>query len=126
MNSPRAADWLDQSQNDLAFAEYSLNSGFHSQCCFICQQSGEKALKALAIRRGAKAVYTHSLLRLCQELQINGDVERAAQKLDFYYVSARYPDAFPEGAPHKMFRHEDAIEALGWAKLILKKVSDSW
>ncbi len=70
--------------------------------------------------------YPHSLLKLCQELQINGEVERAAQKLDFYYVGARDPNAFPEGAPHKMFRHEDAIEAHAWAELILKKVIEAW
>ncbi|MGQ0507566.1 MAG: HEPN domain-containing protein [Myxococcaceae bacterium] len=126
MQVNRASDWLDQAKNDLAFANSALEAGFFSQCCFVAQQCAEKALKALALRQGAKAAFTHSLLKLVQALSLNGEIERAAQKLDFYYISARYPDAFPEGAPYKMFRREDAVEALGWATQILQRVETTW
>ena len=47
--NPRAEAerWLAQAQSDLAFAEYGLDGGFYAQACFMCQQAGEKALKAL-------------------------------------------------------------------------------
>ncbi len=78
------------------------------------------------MRQGAKAAFTHSLLKLAQALKLNGQIERAARKLDLYYVSARYPDALPEGAPYKIFCQDDAQEALGWATEILKKVDALW
>src|SRR5437868_5146334 len=95
----RAKDWLAQARNDFAFAQSALDEGFFSQCCFICQQAAEKALKSIAYGRGAKLVMGHSLFKLCEELSINGTLRTGAGKLDQYYLSARYPDALPGGAP---------------------------
>jgi len=52
----RALDWLSQAEDDLRWAVDSRKSGHHAQSCFVCQQVGEKALKALAFSRGAQAV----------------------------------------------------------------------
>ncbi|MBK6847729.1 MAG: HEPN domain-containing protein [Proteobacteria bacterium] len=79
----------------------------------------KRALKSLLLRRGARAAFTHSLYKLCGALAIEGPVERAAQRLDRYYVSARYPDALPGGAPFQVFQREDAAEALGMAETII-------
>jgi len=120
MSEPnRAADWMAQADNDLAFARSALAGGFYAQCCFICQQAAEKALKSLLLRRGARAAFTHSLYKLCLALAIEGPVERASQRLDRYYVSARYPDALPGGAPFQVFQREDAAEALGMAETVI-------
>ncbi len=115
----RADDWLAQATNDLDFAQNALSHQFYAQCCFICQQSAEKALKSLVLRRGAKAAFTHSLYKLCLALGINGELESAAKTLDRYYVSARYPDALPGGAPFQIFQPQEAAEALTLATKIL-------
>jgi HEPN domain-containing protein len=114
----RAGDWWRQAANDLKFARAALRGKFYSQCCFICQQGAEKALKSALLKRGAKAVFTHSLVKLCALLKINGKLREAAQTLDQYYVSGRYPDGLPAGAPFEMFNAAHARAALDAAKKI--------
>lgn len=112
----RAGDWLAQAQDDLRCAESNLRGGFFAQCCFICQQAAEKAVKSIAFHRGAKAAHSHSLVKLCEELALNGALREAAGILDQYYVSARYPDALPGGAPFQVFsksQAEDSVQRAG-------------
>lgn len=118
----RAQDWLSQVENDLEFARHAARGGYHAQCCFICQQVGEKALKALALLRGYDFAKTHSVRLLAQQLKIDGEIEKAGKKLDKYYISGRYPDAFPEGAPYQFFTKEEADEALELASFIVQEV----
>lgn len=118
----RARDWFAQAENDADWAQVSLDAGFYSQVCYISQQIGEKALKALALSRSFDEVKSHSIRKIAEELGINGDVAEAARVLDIYYISARYPDGLPEGSPFESFGESQAVEALKWAKLILEKV----
>lgn len=118
----RYRDWYRQAENDLEWAEHSLNGGFYAQTCFIAQQAAEKALKALALFRGYDVVRTHSLFRLCQELGIDGDLQERAKDLDLYYVSGRYPNGVPEGAPFEVFPRHRAEEALESARVLVDRV----
>jgi HEPN domain-containing protein len=118
----RARDWFAQAENDAAWAQVSLDAGFYSQVCYISQQIGEKALKALALSRGFDEVKSHSIRKIAEELDLNGDVAEAARVLDIYYISARYPEGLPEGSPFESFGESQAVEALNWANLILEKV----
>lgn len=118
MTDNRADDWWRQAQNDLKFARAALRGKFYSQCCFICQQGAEKALKSMLLRRGARVVFTHSLVKLCDQLKLDGELREAAQTLDQYYVSGRYPDGLPAGAPFEMFNASHAKAALDQAKKI--------
>jgi HEPN domain-containing protein len=108
----RYLDWLRQAENDMAWARHSLAGGFFSQSCFIAQQAGEKALKALCFARGFDTIRSHSLFQIVKALGENGDLERHARELDLYYISARYPDAFPAGAPFEIITAEQAERAL--------------
>jgi HEPN domain-containing protein len=114
----RTRDWLRQADNDLEWGAHSLEGGFHSQCCFIAQQAGEKALKAYCFHRGIDIVRTHSLFRIIRDLGEDGDLERCARELDLYYISGRYPDAFPDGAPFEILTREQAERALTAARTI--------
>jgi len=97
----RHEDWLRQAENDLEWAKYSMEGGFHAQVCSICQQAGEKALKAYCLSQGYDTIRTHSLFQIIKSLGENGVLVRCARELDIYYVSARYPDALPAGAPFR-------------------------
>src|SRR2546428_1853218 len=59
------------------------------------QQAGEKALKALHYRRGARMVLGHSLAELLLDLLTDhpdlSDLPDAARQLDHYYIPTRYP-----------------------------------
>ncbi len=118
--SDRADDWLRQAENDLLWAEDTLRAGRYAQACFAAQQAAEKALKAVALRKGADQVRSHSILEIARALQVDGEVENAAKRLDLYYISARYPDAFPAGAPFEFFTEDQAREAIGLARLIVE------
>jgi HEPN domain-containing protein len=90
----RADDWLRQSESDLLWTKDTLKMGHWAQCCFVAQQTAEKAIKALALHRGVDSVKSHS-------------------------VSARYPDAFPSGAPFEYFTEDQAVEAHTFAERII-------
>lgn len=126
MNSDRSEDWFRQAEDDRGWASDTFNSERWAQVCYIAQQTGEKALKALALRRGAERVRTHSIADIARELGINGEIERAGRRLDQYYMTTRYPDALPSGAPFEYFDREQASEALAYADLILASVKKLW
>lgn len=96
----------------------TFSGGFYSQTCFIAQQSAEKALKAFCFLKGFDIVKSHSLFQIVKALGENGEVEKLAKELDLYYISGRYPDAFPAGAPFEMFSAEQAERALSSAERI--------
>lgn len=104
MSSQRETTWFLQACEDLLWAKSSHRSGHFAQVCFIAQQIGEKALKALAFGRDAVEVRGHSITKLAAALKINDEVERCARALDAYYISARYPDAYPEGLPSEYLK----------------------
>lgn len=76
-------------------------------------------MKATLYSKGAKAVITHSLRKLCEELGVNLKLIAAAKVLDQYYLSGRYPDALPDGAPFETFTETQARDAFRDAKLFI-------
>ena len=117
----RSGDWLRQAENELSWARDSIKGGYWAQTCFAAQQVAEKALKAMALERGASEVRSHSVAKIAQALQIDGEIERMARRLDIYYISARYPDAFAEGAPFEYFDAEQAREAVEFAQAFVDR-----
>jgi len=112
----RHEDWMRQAENDLEWARHSLAGGFFAQTCFIAQQAGEKALKAYCFFKGYDVVRTHSLFQIVRILGEDGVLEQHAKELDLYYVSGRYPDAFPAGAPFELLTRPQAERALAAAE----------
>ena len=123
MQLNRQQDWFRQSQNDFSSAQHLHAGGFYAQACFTSQQAGEKALKSLCFARGFDIVRTHSLFQLVRDLKENGEVEGHARELDLYYVSGRYPDAFPGGAPFELITEQQSSRALAAARAILDFVA---
>ena len=116
-------DWIRAAGNDLEWGRHSLEDEFFSQTCFISQQVAEKSLKALALFRGIEQVKSHSVVRIAKELGINGETEEMGKLLDQYYIPARYPDAFPEGAPQDFFTESQARQAIEFAGKILENIN---
>ena len=116
----RARDWYRQAENDFLWAKDTLANEKYAQVCFICQQVAEKSLKAVAHSRDFDMVKSHSVLEIARSLDINGEIENIAKRLDLYYISTRYPDAFPSGAPFEYYTKEQAEEAVVFAGKILE------
>ena len=119
MQQSRHLDWFNQAENDLSSARHLHAGNFHAQACFTAQQAGEKALKALCFARGFDVVRTHSLFQLVRDLKENGEAEGCARELDLYYVSGRYPDAFPGGAPYELITEQQSDRALEADRVLL-------
>jgi HEPN domain-containing protein len=123
MAKSRYLDWLRQAEEDLNWGKDSLKGQYFPQVCFISQQVAEKALKALAFFRQYGAVQSHSIVKIAKALEVNGEILDAGKKLDQYYISARYPDAMPDGISSEFISKDQAEEAIHLAEMILDKIS---
>ena len=93
----RASLWLRQAEDDLRAARVLRGSGQYSRSCFLAEQAGDKALKALLASQ---------------------DSDR-----DKLYAPTRHPDALGDEAPMDVFGPEDAQAALEAAEPLLGWVS---
>ncbi len=120
-NNNEYTRWLDQAENDIKYAKHSLDGGFFSQTCFICQQASEKAIKAIHYAGGKRIVIGHSLFSLVSRLdsksknKFNSLLDQI-KKLDTFYITTRYPNGIPDGVPYQFFNEEEAKDAIEIAK----------
>jgi len=87
--------WIDQARYDLETARAMLASGRYLYVLFCCQQSVEKALKAVIVRKtGELPPRLHNLLRLAEAAGIKSDRGqiRSLGELSAYYIQSRYPE----------------------------------
>ena len=116
----RAGLWLRQAKDDLRAARLLQGGGQAAQACFLSQQVGEKAIKAL-LAADDRDLRSHSLGALLRELG-EDPAERWQQQarvLDKLYAPTRYPDALGDELPSDVFGPEDAERALEAATQLL-------
>jgi len=122
----RAEDWFRQAGHDLEHARKALVGGDFEWACFAAHQAAEKALKALFQKAGEEA-RGHSVLDLLaglREVSPQPAVQAAARALDRHYIPARYPNAYPKGAPHEFYTEADASRAIADSEQILRFCQD--
>lgn len=116
--------WLEFAEYDLKTAKWNYEGKIYTSSCYACQQSAEKALKVLILKQGKVIPKIHSLDRLLSELKEMGidtvDIMEAAQELDKYYISTRYPGQY--GGPEGLYNENDAKSAINAAEEILSFV----
>ena len=125
--SNRATDWLAQSRRDIEQAEDSQRAGRHEWACFAAQQAAEKAVKALHLALGQEAwgrVVARLLRALPGDIAVGDDLVDKGRVLDGFYIPARYPNGFPEGAPFEHFGPLQSDEAIGYAREIIDFARD--
>jgi HEPN domain-containing protein len=122
--SADAAAWIKFASYDLKTARWELKGKIFTSACYSSQQSAEKALKAFILAKNKVVPKVHSLDRLLSELKNIGvrvsQIEKAAQELDKYYISTRYPGQY--GGPEGMYDEKDAGSAINSAERILEFV----
>jgi len=119
----RSKDWFNQAMRDLEQARDSLQAGRHEWACFAAHPSAEKAVKALHLRLGQEA-WGHVITQLLGELPpataaSPKDLIERAKVLDNFYISTRYPNAHPDGAPFEHYGPIQSEQALEHAGAIL-------
>jgi len=120
------ADWLGQwvkkAEEDLGNARFLFDHRWprpFELICYLCQQCGEKALKAYLIHCDVEFPYTHDLRRLCKICMRYSDafdeLLKPCEVLTPYAIDTKYPNKLEIG-------EETAVSALQKAELILETV----
>jgi HEPN domain-containing protein len=91
-----AKQWIERANYDFKTAEAMLISRRYLYVAFMCQQSLEKMLKAIAIQAGKDALRTHNLVRLAEIAEVYAILSTQDQDLlaDLtpFAIEARYGD----------------------------------
>lgn len=122
-------DWLKRAKSNLARARAGKASEdvLYEDLCFDCQQSAEKAIKALLIGLNKEFLPTHSIARLLElvsevGIEIPEEVEKAIYLTD-YAVETRYPG---EREPLTEEEYKEALaiaeKVFSWISKIIKEL----
>ena len=84
--------WIAQAEEDFASAQATLRIGQLKVASFLCQQTVEKALKALLIDMTGTFPKIHDLVRLGRLASLEASLLKECERLTFVYVESRYPD----------------------------------
>jgi HEPN domain-containing protein len=118
----RHLDWLRQLEADLASARTLLRGSHFEWACFAAQQAGEKAVKALYLKRGGDA-WGHTITPLLGGLTGSDaaadDLIVCAKMLDKHYIPTRYPTGLDSGAPADFYTRQEAETAIECAQRII-------
>ena len=123
-----AAAWWEQAQADLKAAGHSIDSGDYHIGAFLCQQSVEKAFKALWIEQKKEMPpKSHNLTELGKGLSVPDRLATALRELNPLFATTRYPDA-ANGVPAQMYdepitreRFQEAGEVMEWCRSQLEQ-----
>lgn len=123
----QASRWLRQVEHDWTVAESDFQRDFYSDCCFMCEQAAQKAMKAFLYAQGERAIAEHSIGGLMKRaITYERDFQLLLEKarmLDQYYIPTRYPDAMADPAvPFESYAREQASQALAFAREIVDLV----
>lgn len=122
-----ALRWLKTAEEDLDAARGLLKIRKYSHACFLAQQSGEKALKALWYDLGQDP-WGHSIQKLISEIpdkSIRETFTRLLEDgiiLDRYYIPTRYPNGLPDLTPGQVYMKKDADLCVRHARTLLTAV----
>ena len=113
-----AERWLLHAERDLGFARLGMEIGdFAPQACLMVHQCAEKALKALLFLRGSRFIGEETISTLlARAADAHPGLMRyqdMAARLDRYYVTSRYLDTLPGGAPDSTLDEVQATEVIG-------------
>ncbi len=112
-NRYQAERWLLTAKEDMEAAQVLLERGMYAHACFLFQQSGEKAVKALWYFADEDP-WGHSIKRLLSEFPHRNRIENVddwlewAAFLDQFYIPTRYPNGLPDLTPGQVYSKEDA------------------
>jgi len=122
MKQDEAKRWMNYSETDLHAAHALLDSGefFPRQICFLAQQCGEKAIKAILVFEEVNFPKNHDLDRLRDLVPEGWKVKEQfpdLAELTIWAVESRYPGNTPDVVEY------EARETLHLAEAVFDTVS---
>lgn len=107
--------WMGKAEEDLETAKFNYQGKRYNVAAFFCQQSVEKALKALSIKKKGKFKKIHDLKLLAKDVKLPKKYIPFCEEMSLAYVYSRYPDV----AEVKEIK-EESKKFIKNAELILK------
>jgi HEPN domain-containing protein len=106
MKADEAKTWLSYAKSDLDAAHALREKGdyFPRQICFLSQQTGEKALKAILVYLGINFPKTHDLDLIRELIPAGWKVKEEfpnLYELSVWAVESRYPGHTPDVTEHE-------------------------
>jgi HEPN domain-containing protein len=111
--------WLKQAESDLRKAKILAEKKEFDGTTFYCQQTAEKALKAVSLFNGRGLTKTHDLSILGRLVTLPKELLTKAILLNPFYTSSRYPLLMGSNIPDEETSNESmahAEEILKWCK----------
>lgn len=120
-------NWLLQGEEDFDTAKLCFTGKKYYMTAFLCQQTVEKALKALFLHKNKGLVpQSHSLIYLAENTNIPKNFYSFLKQLTPKFIDTRYPDASID-LPVRIYDAENTKpilektkEVLEWIKKELK------
>ncbi len=118
----QVARWMAQAQHDLESARKNFRIKVYDVAIVLCEQSLEKALKALYIaQRQEFAPRSHDVAFLASETNLRPQLDATLLQLQDLYFLLRYPE--PEGPlPFALATREDAQKIIKLTALALPMI----
>ena len=107
--------WLEKAKKDLESAKNSFKSDDTDWATFQLQQSIEKALKAVLIKKEKRLVKNHDLVYLGNMLDLPKNYLDYCKEISPFYTINRYPDVLEIN-----LEKVDVEKYLCWAQEILE------
>jgi len=83
--------WIQKARKDLDASKSSFASGHYEWSCFQSQQSAEKALKAVYIKKYKRLLKVHDLVLLAKKVSAPKEMLSLCRELTLAYEYTRYP-----------------------------------
>src|SRR3989338_7724907 len=84
--------WINRAKTDLKKAKDNFEIKHYDLVSFLCQQSAEKALKAVLIEKTNSFPKIYDLIKLGRSVNIDDDLLKECERLTSGYIETRYPD----------------------------------
>ncbi len=113
-------NWWKQSQDDFDGAEFNFGGEKFYIAAFFCQQSVEKALKALFLfEKKGEVPQSHSLIYLATNTSVPAQFYSFLKELTPKFIDTRYPDASVD-LPSHIYDKENTVRLLNKSREILQ------
>lgn len=110
--------WLRLAKDDLHSAEVNFKNKQFYVCAFLCQQSVEKGLKAILIKKTGMLLKIHDLVLLSKKVNVPEALLQKCEALNGIYLETRYGDV--SGIPpSQKFTSENTSPLLAQAREVL-------
>ena len=114
-----AKKWMNLAKDDLKSAQINFDNKQYYVCAFLCQQSVEKALKSLLIKKTGNLLKIHDLVILGKKVDLPEHLLEKCDKLNSVYLDTRYGDLGGK-LPSKIFTKIISSEFLNSVKEVFR------